>query len=613
MYRGRFIPEAQSADLSAAPAAAALNRPSPSPIGRSNTEAGNPASRRIACILVADFSIAAIVRANPELRDQPLALTRMPSPRRSAPGRGRSSENVVQYHPHSELCAVAPAAKAAGVRAGMTVAQARALIPQLCVTHPSSAAERTAADALADAAGSISPVVEAGAAGCVWLDLTMLYRPAICAQRPVLGINDTPEPSAEEELEQALAEEIALRVKRIGLTAAIGIAAHKEIARLAARCGGLRIIPVGQEREFLDWMPLELVDLGDRLDGGLGDGSGADDLELRLKRLGLRRLGDLARLDLRAVGSRLGAAGVTLARLARGEGSATVNARPRAESFVEAVELDYGIDNLEPLGFVLRGMLERITARLQMRGLTAGDLILSLGLTDRRRDDRRVAVATATGEVRSLLALLELSLAAAAPAAPVETIRLMVAPRRPRQAQHDLFMLPAPAPDRLEAAVARIAALCGPDRVGTLIPADSYRPEAVRLGVFAPLLSTSPPPRAQIGNAETARVAQMALRTMRPADEIEVMIASRGVPEFVRGKTLCARVISLAGPWRRQGEWWAPADHVGSAARSAAGWTAQAPAAYARDYYELALADGGVYRAYREIHSDRWFVDGVYD
>jgi nucleotidyltransferase/DNA polymerase involved in DNA repair len=321
---------------------------------------------------------------------------------------------------------------------------------------------------------------------------------------------------------------------------------------------------------------------------------------LRLKRLGLRRLGDLARLDLRAVGSRLGEAGVTLARLARGEGSAIVNARPRAESFAEAVELEYGIDNLEPLGFVLRGMIERIVARLQMRGLAAGDLTLSLGLADRRRDERRVVVTAPTLEVRSLLALLDLSLAAAAPPAPVETIRLTVAPRRARPAQHDLFIPPIPAPDRLETAIARIAALCGPDRVGTLIPADSYRPEAVRLGVFAP-----PPASGNSSQDSSLQVARMALRTIRPAEAVEVMMTSRGTPEFVRGKTLCARVIAVAGPWRRQGEWWAQADH--------AGWAAQAPAAYARDYYELALADGGVCRAYRQMHSDRWFVDGVYD
>src|SRR5437764_13773130 len=96
-----------------------------------------------------------------------------------------------------------------------------------------------------------------------------------------------------------------------------------------------------------------------------------------------------------------------LARLARGEGSSTVIARPRTEIFAEAAEFDYGIDNLEPLGFVLHAMLKQLTARLQMRGLAAGDLRLSLELIDGRHDNRQVPVAAATVETRSLLALLK--------------------------------------------------------------------------------------------------------------------------------------------------------------------------------------------------------------
>jgi hypothetical protein len=36
-------------------------------------------------------------------------------------------------------------------------------------------------------------------------------------------------------------------------------------------------------------------------------------------------------------------------------------------------------------------------------------------------------------------------------------------------------------------------------------------------------------------------------------------------------------------------------------------------AGFARDYYELALDDGGVYRVFHDLRTDRWFVDGVYD
>jgi protein ImuB len=562
---------------------------------------------RIACILVVDFALAAVMRANPELRERPFALTRI-------------RERQGAYSAHSELSQVSAPARALGVRAGMTVAQARALIPELAVINASPAAERAAADALIDVAQSISPVVEEAIPGCVWVDLTgseRFYRHTRDAGKTARSTRNPDDIGDGDEacvaVEEEIAAELARRARRIGLDAAVGIASDKEIARLAARCGGVRVIGAGRGREFLNWMPLDLLDLGVSACG--------DDLELVLKRLGIRRLGDLAQLDARAVGSRLGSHGAELMRLARGEGSARVAARPRAEVFAEALELEYGIETIEPLAFEMRAMIARITERLQLRGLVASDITLSLGLADRRRDERRVAIAAPTIEVRALLTLVTLNLEAAPPPAAVETIRLTIAPRAARPAQSDMFLPPAPAPDRLEAAIARLAALCGPERVGRLAAAESYRPEAVRLGRFeppaAPEQSAATSPRTAPASALAINgIVRMVMRTMRPAEEVEVM-CTRETPEFVRGANVCARVVSAAGPWRRQGEWWA--EGANGEADDVAGrddvraTVASAPATYARDYYDLALADGGVYRVYCDLNSAKWFVDGMYD
>ena len=49
-----------------------------------------------------------------------------------------------------------------------------------------------------------------------------------------------------------------------------------------------------------------------------------------------------------------------------------------------------------------------------------------------------------------------------------------------------------------------------------------------------------------------------------------------------------------AGPWSLEDGWWteAPAD---------------------RDYWDVELSDGGLYRIYREREAGAWFADGVYD
>jgi protein ImuB len=552
---------------------------------------------RIGCIVVADFSIAAVLRANPELADAVLVLARSTAA-------------------HAEIDCVSPRARALGVRAGMTLAQARAISSALAVAAPSPAAERSAAAALADAAESVSPVVEPGESGCVWLDLAGLER--------LYG--------GEEEI----AAEIIRRVRRVGMEAAVGIAAGRELANLAARCGGARIVPAGREREFIDWLPLDML--------ALGAAPGGEELETRLKRWGLRRLGDLARLDPDAIGSRLGRRGAELVRIARGALSRPIAARTRTEIFAEAVELDYGIDNLEPLGFVLRAALERLSARLSLRGFAAGDILLALGLVDHRVASRRVAVAAPTCDARAMLTLVMLALEAAPPESAVETIRIEITPRAPRPAQADMFLPPAPALDKLATAIARLAAMCGPDHVGALKPENSHRPDAIRTAPFDP--PAPRPDESGTGGGGARCVAKLVIRTLRPAVEVEVM-CSRGGPEFVRGPNIAARVVSAAGPWRRDGEWWKPASEpqdraaapsparhgdctttaIAAPRDSLSGRSAsreesfimqtvvaeECAGGFVRDYYELALDDGGVYRVFRDARAHRWFVDGVYD
>jgi len=235
-------------------------------------------------------------------------------------------------------------------------------------------------------------------------------------------------------------------------------------------------------------------------------------------------------------------------------------------------------------------LLDRIVERLRLRGLVGGGITVAFGFDNHGVDSRRIAIAAASNEVRAMLALINLQLEAAPPNAAIESIRIEVEPRIPRPAQTELFVPPSPAPEKLQVTIARLAALCGPDNVGVLRAENSHRPEAVRLEVFRP------PPAPSMPSAEPTvkNVTQLVIRAIRPAMEVEVMI-SRGMPEFVRGTNLGGRVISLAGPWRRDGEWWR--DRNG----------------FARDYYELALDDGGVYRAFRDLTTERWYVDGVYD
>jgi protein ImuB len=496
---------------------------------------------RIACLFVSDFPLAVVLRAEPELRGEPVAVVEGSGPR-------------------AAIVAVSAATARHGITPGLSVAQARAVFADLLLRNPAPDARRAAQAALEDVAFSFSPRVEAADNGVTYLD--------------VEGSG------ALFESEPQLAQTLSLRAEKVGLAAQVGVAGSKIAAYLAAcNGGGVTVIPPNEEWAYLAPLPVSLL-------------SPSAALSATLARWGIRCIGDLAALPASAVATRLGPEGLALVRRARGEDEQPLLPRPAPLQFEEHIELDYGIATLDPFGFVLRGLLDRLTARLSVRGLVCGDLRLALGLTTRGRDDRTVVVSAPSNDVKALLTLVRLHLEAQPPAAAVDTIRVSAVPERLRAVQLDLFRPNGPAPERLATTLARLTALCGADRVGAPVAVDSHRPEAYGIenyGVKGPLtpnpltpnpLSSSPSPPLPL-----------ALRAIRPPQPLEVHY-DRGRLDFVRAEGVSGRVVSCAGPWRLSGEWW----HDG---------------AFARDYYDVQLSDGGVYRLYQD--HGQWFVAGEYD
>ena len=502
---------------------------------------------RLACLYVPNWPVAALQRMQPELRGAPVAVT---------DGTG----------PRARLLGVTPAAAQRGVSVGLTVAQAMAIDADL-VLHPLSPdSVRAAQAALCNAAESFSPRVEDAGDGVAYVDVDGLH--------------------ALFESESQIATMLAQRAAHLGLDAHVGVASSKVAAALAARHGGgVVVIPRGEEWSFLAPVPVAMLEPSPALTA-------------TLQRCGLRTIGDLATLPASAVGARLGPEGVLLARRARGDDEHPLVARPLPLHFEESVDIEFGIDTLEPFLFVLRGLIDRLTARLAVRGLVCGDLRLGLRLATRGREERTVAVVAPSNDVKSLLALLRLHLEAHPPTAAIEGLRVLAIPERLRAAQLDLFRPHGPAPARLAVTLARLTAICGADRVGVPVVADSHRPDAY--GVQSGSLMADDGSQikqsltiSHMPSAISSGVIPLALRALRPPRAVDVFCA-RDRPEFVRGDGVAGRVVHAAGPWRVQGEWWSEGR-------------------YTRDYYDAQLSDGCVYRLYCDLTTRSWFVEGVYD
>jgi protein ImuB len=294
------------------------------------------------------------------------------------------------------------------------------------------------------------------------------------------------------------------------------------------------------------------------------------------------------------VALRLGAVGGRLCRLAAGIDDEPFIPHLPADALEEAVELDYPIAELEPLSFVLRGLIDRALARLACRSLACAGLTLRLTLDPRGIDVRDVPIAAPTRESGTLLQLARLDLTRRPPDAPVVGIRLIALPARARAGQLDFLRPTGPAPDRLAATIARLAALVGPDNVGAPQIQDSWREEGVSVAPFP--VGTSALGAAAGSVAPGGRPA-LTIRRFRPAQPIEVLIDRDG-PAALRGQETTARILIAAGPYRVSGEWWRPDSEGGD---------------FSQDYWDVHASDGALYRLHQDRRDGRWYLDGYYD
>jgi len=543
-----------------------------------------------ACIYMPNFPVAAVFRAEPELRAQAMAIFE-----------GKP--------PLEKVFAVNESAGRMGIAPGMTKAQAE-LCSELTLRPRSLLQESAAHAALLDCAQSFSPCVEDAAAGTAILDLAGME-----------SLFGTP-------LE--IACEVFRRAADLGLDANVALAANPDAAVLAARgISGVTVIPPGKEGESLGSLPVEVLFVEG--DEKKEDGQKKSDvLPATLERWGIRNLHALAALPEVALSERLGQEGLRMQQLARGAASRTLVPVEEPVVFEEAVELDYSIVLLEPLAFLLNRLLEQICARLASRALNTQELRLTLelqNLTGTDPESDTVGIPSESDAVENsdqsstqhfvsgrqskfcrtlrlplpmldpklFLKLLQLDLNAHPPGAPITKIHLAAEPARPRPGQGGLFLPPSPEPEKLELTLARIAGLVGEARVGSLELLDTHRAEAFRMKRFVPEAISAA--RENILAEEKSPVA--ALRMFRPPLRASVTLEN-GEPVCVvcaKKKEAQGSVVWKAGPWRSSGDWWERE-------------------AWARDEWDIALqnADGTVlYRLVHDLLGGGWYVEGTYD
>lgn len=518
---------------------------------------------RIACLFLPALPLQALLRSQPELLGTAVAV--IDAEDKSSGGR-------------AVILAATAAARAKGVHVGQTLVQAQALCSPLTVQAVTEAQQAAASDALYDVASAFSAAIERDQAWvlCEVGDLGQLF-----------------------ESEEALLTALSTHAQTVGLRPNLAIADHKSVALQVARCrsGGV-LVPSGREREALSRLPLSALGL-------------VPAQAVLLDKWGLSTVGEFAALPRAQLASRLGLAGQKLHRLACGQDDTPLSVTAPPPQLHEAQQLEDEVDNLEPLAFVLRGLLDRMVARLQSIGQSCGDFTLRLQLQDKSWDERRITVAAPTRQVSTLVELARLQLAAAPPKLSICALEVQTQPTRPRSVQLQLFAPAGPQPERLLTTLARLEALCGAGRVGRPVVPDSFYPgQAEVLPFEEPPPLPYQPPRAVTplspgalglspGTLPSLPVAAepgplpnlLAAHVLRPPRSATVHTQGRMI-SFVHAEALAGPVRRCAGPYRKRGS--------GSQRQL-------------RDYYDVELHSGELLRVFHTLDEDRWFVDARYD
>jgi protein ImuB len=523
-----------------------------------------------ACIYVPDFSVEAILRAEPELRSKAVAVIEGKPPLEKISG---SNEE----------------ARGAGISTGMTKLQAE-LCDDVFLRDRSELQETSAHQALLDCAHSFSPRVEDFAADTLLLDLSGLDK--------LFG----PLPK--------IAREISQRAAAMGVVTNVAVTSTLESALLAAHgFSGVTVIPNGKEAEVLGRLPVEVLFAAE------SDPENTEEFLQTFSRWGIRKFRDLAALPKVELTERMGQPGLHFQALACGCGTRNLVPSDPPLVFEEVTELEYPIVLLEPLAVVLNRMLEHLCARLRGRALAAQELQLELTLANGRNEkdaalthfQRTLRLPVPLLDSKIFLKLLQLDLNANPPGAPVSKVRLRIEPAKPRPAQNGLFMPASPEPEKLELTLARISAVVGAGRSGSPVLLDTHRREAFEIRHFTPSQTRSwsderlahPVGRGSPSLQNHTAATVTALRIFRPPIAVRVS-HSKGQPSHVMSRKrghISGEILWGAGPWRTSGDWWEQE-------------------AWVRDEWDIAVQESesiGLYRLIHDLLTSEWLLQGRYD
>ena len=448
------------------------------------------------------------------------------------------------------LAAVDDRAACEGLAVGMTLADARARIPELSVADADPAADLALLVRVAEACRRFTPALALHAPDGIDLDLTG------CAR--LFGG------------EARLLMAVAARVARLGLTLRSALADTPGLAWAAARYGGGGAVAAGVREAVLAPLPVEALRLEPQAC-------------TVLRQLGFKRIGQLLELPRAVLARRLGEAALHRLDEALGRRCAPLELSLEQPPFRAERRMFEPVSEAEQVLQVARDLADDLCVSLEGRGVGGRRFVLELFRVDGAVKRLDVATSRALRHPPRIAALFAERLAGLDEGLQADfgfdQFRLTALQTQPMDATALDLLSQAAAPGAVEALADRLAAR-GDLAPRRLVAVDVHTPEAAVAA--APLAAAT-----DWGGVEPARFLDTPLRPLRLfASPQPIGVPLAGVPEGPPARFTWRRVtrtvVRAEGPERLEPEWARGAGPMGG-----------------RDYYRLEDETGRRYWVFR--------------
>ena len=325
---------------------------------------------------------------------------------------------------------------------------------------------------------------------------------------------------------------------------------------------------------------------------------------IAFERWGLKTLSQIARLPRADVHERLGDDGVRLHQAACGEDPLPLVPADPETKFFERQILEWPIEGLEPLTFVLSRLCDALSLSLERADRGAIAITTRLKLVDRTQHERTLNLPAPMRDAKTLRTLIVLDLESHPPSAGIDEVGLDADVAPGRIVQGSLLDRALPSPEAIATLTARLGALAGETRVGAPVLLDTHDARPVALKQFTANTGTEPRNRGteprNLGTSEPEPRNQTStvLRRFRIPIPARVVVERGGPVRVVPSSSAIpsGAIVNRAGPWRTSGRWWM-ADRT----------------RWDRDEWDVELANGACYRIAKIRETGSWEIEGEID